>query len=370
MRKLGLYVHVPFCAVKCPYCDFYSVKYSRTTVDSYVEAVIAHMKRYASSELVADTLYFGGGTPSLLTGEHIRNIIEAAKEIFSFQGEITIEANPNSVSLQKLIAYRQAGVNRISYGVQSGVSKELEALGRKHTKEQVIQAADYAVAAGISNISADIMLGIPFQTQESLMETFNLLRKLPVTHVSAYMLKIEKNTPYAKSPLQSECADEDLLADMYLQAVDLLEQSGFLQYEISNFSKASFESKHNLKYWQQGEYLGFGPSAHSYYHGERFSFPNSILEYIATVGENRIVEETQVDLLEETILLGLRLKEGICPHIIESEFQLEQGLLERHLKKYCGCELMKQNEQRYFLTPKGFLVSNTIILELLETIGR
>lgn len=365
-QPIGLYVHVPFCAVKCPYCDFYSLPYRAADANAYLQAVGAEMERSAELGRKADTLYFGGGTPSLLFPQQVEKVVETAVRLFAFEGEITMEANPNTVNPTRLKEYRRAGINRISFGMQSGNAAELTALGRKHTVEQALSAVWMAANAGIEDISLDLMLGTPYQTAESLRQTLSLLKGLSVTHISAYMLKVEENTPYWENPLLVACADDDMLADLYLLCCETLEEMGFLQYEISNFALPGRESRHNCKYWRCEEYLGFGPAAHSFLDGRRFCNPSDLQRYLQAPGENAVVTDSAAGSPEERIMLGLRLREGIPLSLADS---LSPRAKRTFYLQAANCEkagLLRQTDDRLALTRKGCLVSNAVLAELLR----
>jgi oxygen-independent coproporphyrinogen-3 oxidase len=284
---LGLYIHVPFCSKKCPYCDFFSVKYSKQGVLEFVENIKNEIKTYPKEEI--DTIYFGGGTPSILPIEFLEQVVFSINEHFMVKTEeMTIEVNPNTVNIDNLREYKKLGFNRLSVGVQSLNDNELQFLGRQHSAEKALECIKNAKNAGFTNISADIMLGIPGQTVKNLSETIEKLQE--VQHISAYILKIEENTPFYGNIE----VDEDISADLYLFAVKKLEEMGFLQYEISNFAKKGFKSKHNLKYWKCEEYIGLGKSAHSFYGGKRYF-------------DRDIVTENNPGTYEEKTMLSLRL---------------------------------------------------------------
>ncbi|MGN1113575.1 MAG: radical SAM family heme chaperone HemW [Oscillospiraceae bacterium] len=363
----GIYVHVPFCAKKCGYCDFYSVAYSRGLVDEYVDAVCRNIRKYAYNGISADTLYFGGGTPSLLEPEQLERIIFAARTSFGLQEnvEITLEANPCTVNLQKLSGYKKAGINRISLGVQSADDKQLKKLGRLHNFEVAESAVYNSKKAGIDNISCDIMLGIPDQSMNSLVQTINLIAELPITHISAYMLKIEEGTLFDCESIKKSVADDDLLSDMYLKTVELLEEKGFAQYEISNFAKSGFESRHNLKYWQGKDYIGIGPGAYSFYKGKRFYVPEDAEKFVRDEFQTELDDDNFSDKLEEYIMLSLRLTSGAEFEKIEAlgGKNLRDDIL-RKAKELEKAGYCKVSSRAVSLTPKGFLVSNSIIAEL------
>ena len=339
----GLYFHIPFCRSKCPYCDFYSVKYDKSQSEKYVDRLIDEIKKYNGS---FDTIYFGGGTPSILEPELIGKIISASKSQFDIEKnvEITVECNPSKNLERDFEKYAEYGVNRISLGMQSARNEERFALGRVAGKSEVAKAIGDAKKSGITNISLDVMLGTPKQTLNTLDETFEFIDKMNVTHISAYMLKIEEGTKFFELKDRLGLADEDIVAQMYLKTVDSLKSLGFNQYEISNFSKIGYESRHNLKYWELNEYLGIGATAHSLWGGKRFFYDKNF----------SIIDDGIGGTEEERIMLGLRLNKGIDKSLIKKDFSqfIKMGLIEDLGKKIA-------------LTPDGMLVSNTIINELI-----
>ncbi len=344
----GLYIHVPFCLTKCPYCDFYSERYTVSLAKEYAAAVIRNLRRYPER---FDTVYFGGGTPALLYREIVD--ILAAVNIVS-NAEITVEINPCLCTDEILSELLAAGVNRLSVGVQSFDDRELSALGRRHKSIESERGIKRAYDAGFGNISADIMLAVPLQTQKTLKESIERLLSLPITHISAYMLKIEPSTPVGKNP--PALPDEDETAELYLQCCELLKKSGFKQYEISNFAKAGFESRHNLKYWRWEEYLGIGTAAHSFYDRKRFAVPRDIYKFINAETQPTENTDEYSNECDERIMLGLRLSEGISKELWEPL----KGALKRIPREY-----YRTDGGRLSLTPKGFLVSNEIIALLL-----
>lgn len=339
----GLYFHIPFCRSKCPYCDFYSIKYDCTLAEKYVNRLLDEMKKYDGS---FDTIYFGGGTPSIIESRLIRDIIDSAKTQFEISDncEITVECNPSSVTERLFEDYAHFGVNRISLGMQSARNEERFALGRAAGQSEIAKAVSSAKKAGITNISLDIMLGTPKQTLQSLDETFEFIDKMNVTHISAYMLKIEKNTKFFQMRDRLLLPDEDTVCDMYLKTIDALSVLGFSQYEISNFSKPGFESRHNLKYWELEEYLGIGASAHSLFSGRRFYYDKDF----------NIINDGIGGTDEEKIMLGLRLNRGI-----------DKSLIKKDYSRFIKSGLMSETDKSVSLTPQGMLVSNFIISELI-----
>lgn len=340
---------MPFCAAKCPYCDFYSQKYTGSAARAYTDAVIRNLKRYDEQ---FDTVYLGGGTPILLhryIGEILSGVCTCAN------AEITAEANPCLCTDEALYNLRSAGVNRISIGVQSLCDNELSALGRRHTAAQAEKAITDARRAGFGNISADLMLAIPQQTRTSLDATLDRLTALPIQHISAYLLKIEPETPFGNNPPDISL-DDDETAELYLHTVKRLAEKGFAQYEISNFSKAGYESRHNLKYWRCEEYLGIGPAAHSFYGGKRFAVPCDLHGFISSEYQPTQYTDENPDGFEERVMLGLRLAEGIPEELYKP---LEKALCKIPKQYY------KMENGRLSLTAEGFLLSNEIISLLL-----
>lgn len=352
MQPAGLYVHVPFCKRKCLYCDFYSAA-DMFRADDYVRAVIRNI---LAAGLTYDTVYFGGGTPSLLTDEQISAVLSAAD--ISDGAEISMECNPESADFAYLCGLKSAGVNRVSFGIQSLDDGELAALGRLHNADNACEAVLSAYRAGFENISADIMLATPMQTLKSLNRTFDRLLKLPISHVSAYLLKVEKGTPLSFDGLLLEkVPDEDETADMYLTAAERLSAAGFEQYEISNFARKGFECRHNLKYWRCEEYFGIGPSAHSFLDGERFYCSPDTEKFISDSSQERVSLGTGGDP-EEKAMLALRLtKEGLRLE----DFPEAESRAEPLLKS----GLVKKEQGALMLTAEGCLVSNEIICRLI-----
>lgn len=348
----GLYIHVPFCVRKCRYCDFYSVT-DISLADGYTTAVLRNV---SAIDEKFDTIYFGGGTPSLLTAEQIFKILSAVK--ISPDAEISMECNPNSVTENYLREIRGVGVNRLSFGVQSFGDNELKMLGRLHNVEEAISAIRSARAVGFENISADIMLAVAGQSKESLSKSLDTLDTLPLTHVSAYMLKVEEGTPLASDEnLLAQIPDDDMTADMYLFAVQRLEDMGFMQYEISNFAKNGFECRHNLKYWHCEEYYGIGPAAHSFVNGERYCCPKSIENFISAGSQEKVPLENGGGESEKA-MLSLRLtREGIAGSKLSADAYKNAEILVQK-------GLMKKEKDSFKLTPAGCLVSNRIIIFL------
>lgn len=360
----GIYIHIPFCQSKCPYCDFYSFKGEKEQKDGYLKAVLCCLKEYEKKVKAVDTVYFGGGTPSVFGGERIKTIIEYIKEHFTLKkAEITVECNPSSVTAELMETLAFAGVNRISMGMQSAVTSERKALGRLSGKEDVEKALQITKNAGIDNISLDIMLGVPGQTTESLDESLDFLLSADIRHISAYMLKIEEGTPFAKMQNSLSLPDEDEVCDMYLHTVKRLSEKGFEQYEVSNFAKKGFESRHNLRYWHCEEYIGIGPSAHSFFRGKRFYYDRDFDSFLKGA---KHTDDGFGGNAEEYIMLALRLKEGLCAEKFRKRFgkDIDKSIFAR-AEKFEKQGLLDIKNGVISLTAEGFLVSNYIIGELI-----
>ncbi len=356
----GIYIHVPFCAKKCPYCDFFSKNYTADNEMRFVRAIVRDIENFPE-RITSDTIYFGGGTPSLLKAESISLMLEALKNKFDIiSPEVTMEVNPSTVYRNKLELYRQAGINRLSFGVQSANDDELKLLGRLHNYEKAAAAVNEAYSCGFNNISCDIMTGLPAQTTQKLGHTIDMISDLPVTHISSYILKAEPGTPFYNEEFINTLPDDDYSAELYLFMVNKLEQKGFMQYEISNLSKKGYESRHNLKYWHCEEYIGFGPSAHSYHKGKRYFLPDSIEDFFKAPMSYKITDDAAGGY-DERIMLGLRLKEGIAL----DDYPEKAHIISERSEKFIKAGLMTKQNNRLSLTPKGFLVSNSIISDLI-----
>lgn len=364
---LGFYFHVPFCHGKCPYCDFYSLPDSPQAMDVYVQAVLASLapwrERLAGRELA--TVYFGGGTPSLLGADRLGTLLQAVGEGFSLapEAEITLEANPTRVDRDFFQGVRAAGFNRLSMGLQSAHREELRFLGRTHSPEDVIQAVGDARAAGFSNISLDLMLGLPGGSWEKLRDSIAFVAGLSVEHVSSYLLKVEPGTPFGERGV--ELPSEDDGADQYLLAVEELARLGYKQYEISNFARPGKESRHNLLYWRGEEYLGFGPGAHSFFQGRRFYYPRDLKAFLR--GEPPVDDGPGGDF-GEFAMLNLRLTRGLRREDCLARFGATGGaLFDEVLENAASCpkQLLRTQGDALSFTPEGFLVSNALLVRLL-----
>ncbi len=381
-KKLGLYVHVPFCLSKCAYCDFYSVRRpSEESTAAYVDALICHMKRYrdACRDYLIDTVFFGGGTPTSLPEKDLMRLIGALRRLFRLDpnAEFTIEANPATVTLPLLKKLRRSGVNRISFGLQSGVPEELRTLGRVHTLEGFEESFRAARQAGFDNISVDLMFGFPGQTMESLHRSLSYLTSFQPEHISLYNLRVEPGTLFGRMASEGKLRlpEEDLQADMYLAAVRYLRSKGYLQYEISNFARKGKECRHNLKYWNCEEYLGFGPAAHSFFNTYRFSAYPDVKRYIRAVtdltGDVELLDSNRQivgrECIGEYVMLRMRLNAGIDKREFSRRFGRSfDEMYGGRLEKYVRAGYARQDRDRVALTPRGFLVSNAILSDILD----
>lgn len=359
MNTLGIYIHVPFCGKKCSYCDFYSLNYNKNNADLYLRSVLRNIQYYSDRSRIVDTVYFGGGTPSLLPAESIAQMIDEIKKCFflSEDAEITLEANPNTLTPDKLRQLRDNGVNRLSIGVQSMIDSELKFLGRTHTADRAKKAVLDAAEAGFRNISCDLMIALPNQTAESVEFSINELAALPVDHISAYMLTIEDGTAFDKQNIRDIMPDEDSAAELYLSMVSCLKKKGFEQYEISNFAKNGFESRHNCRYWKCLDYIGIGPAAHSCYNGKRFAVMPNLQEFIDAPHQKIYITDESPCGFEESAMLRLRLAEGL--NIGECGEKSEDILKKIPTLQKAG--YVTYENGRLALTAKGFLMSNSII---------
>lgn len=319
-----------------------------------------------------DTVYFGGGTPSLMPIGEMEHIIKALYKNFNVRNdaEMTIEVNPDSADLKHLKRLSNLGFNRISIGAQSSNNDELFTLGRIHDFEQVKVAVENARSAGFENLSLDLMYGIPDQTMDSFKKSVLDIVSLSPEHISFYALKLEEGTPMAKNSANYTFPDEDAVADMYLMAVELLRENGYNQYEISNFAKPGKFSRHNKKYWELKEYLGFGPSAHSFLNKLRFSYVKDTDAYIDGILDNGVIVDKREEIhpyeqANEYVMLSLRTTDGISPTAFENKYYIYFDELEKELIKFSDMGYAERTGTNWRLTPRGFLVSNTIISELL-----
>ena len=367
-RPLGLYLHIPFCVSKCGYCDFYSVT-DRGLMRGYVSALLGHIREYGRtcSGYTVDTVYIGGGTPTCLGPKYLGRILQEVRSKFPLadDAEITVECNPESTDKKVLDMMKKQGVNRLSFGVQSAHDEELKKIGRIHTFQQAKDAVDLARAKGFANISLDLMYGLPGQTQEMFLDSVEQCLALGPRHLSCYGLKLEPATRMGRE--NPALPDDDAQADTYLAMCELLRKNGFEHYEISNFAKPGFRSRHNMKYWDLSEYLGLGPGAHSFMNGRRFAFARDIKAYIN--GEDILRDEEEVPSFQrqgEYLMVRLRTADGVDFLELEKRYNIDSTPYEEAFRSLLGSGLVAHQGTRWRLTEKGFLVSNSIINAIVE----
>ncbi|MBO5424877.1 MAG: oxygen-independent coproporphyrinogen III oxidase [Lachnospiraceae bacterium] len=394
-KYVSLYVHIPFCAVKCKYCDFLSFDgESYGTMLRYVDSLCQEIKLYApiAGDYIVRSIFIGGGTPSLLDEGLITNIMAFIRKTFTLDSdvEISIEANPGTLRHQKLNGYKSAGINRISIGLQSADDEMLKKMGRLHNYDQFVASFKAARRAGFNNINVDIMSGLPGQTIHSYVDTLSRVLEFGPEHISAYSLSIEPGTPFANDPAILESLPPEMIdRRMYEITKKLLAAHGYDRYEISNYARAGYECKHNMVYWTGGEYIGFGIGAASYFQGKRFSNKRDIFQYIELMEETgeKFVEMDNMEILyndtarklrenvtpvyidarmEEFMFLGLRMMCGISREDFEERFN--KDIYEVYgpvLNKYIDMGYMAAIDDRIILTDMGIDVSNTILSEFI-----
>ena len=374
--KLGIYIHIPFCRSKCDYCDFYSLAGRDDRMDQYQKALLSHIKETAplAQDFPVDTIYIGGGTPSYYGAKRLKELLGVIRKLYKVEkdAEVTVECNPDSVDVKSLKILRKAGVNRLSMGMQSANACELERIHRIHTPQQVNEAATAARKAGFTNLSLDLIYGLPGQTMDSWKDTVEHALSLIPQHLSCYGLKVEEGTPLAARVAQGEVLpDDDQQADLYLWTVGRLERAGYPQYEISNFAKPGFASRHNLRYWLTQPYIGFGPGAHSDFGGVRYSFDRDLDAYIQGVLQGGdIIDESEIipkrERCGEYLMLRLRTVQGINEQEYRSTYFMDFAPLQARLEQFRAQGWAEQTDGRWHFTPKGFLLSNQLIGDLLE----
>ncbi|HYL83174.1 MAG TPA: radical SAM family heme chaperone HemW [Candidatus Angelobacter sp.] len=389
MSKLGTYVQVPFCQTKCTYCNFHTGVVAKERFAPYAEAVCKEIRGHAAfleeagvnslrslRDTVVDTVYFGGGTPSLLEAEHLRNILSAIREALATElVEVTLEADPETIEVEKAAAWARAGINRVSFGVQSFSDKELAAAGRMHRREDVYRAVPILRAAGIRNISFDLIAGLPYQTKESWRQSLAELIALEPEHVSVYLLEVDEGSRLGKELLKGgprysagSVPSEDEMAEFYEMAQAMLGAAGYRHYEISNWAKPGFESKHNLKYWRREPYLGFGAGAHSFSGTQRWANAHDAAAYVNAVENGRLpveqLEEVTTEMaLEEELFLGLRQLDGIDVARIEREYGVA---LRARFEPLAAAGLVKRNGNVVRLAEERLSISNEVFVELMK----
>ena len=371
-KPLGLYVHVPFCRRKCLYCDFCSFAgQDDATMDAYVTRLCDELKSRASeaADHNVDTIYFGGGTPTLLSPAHFARLLDAIRAHYVLDGdvEITVECNPATADEDKLCALRRLGVNRLSIGAQSAIDEELASLGRIHTFEETKKTYRAARTAGFDNISLDVMFGIPHQTVDSFDRTLDEILSLAPEHISAYSLIVEPDTPFFEAGDTLPLPDEDAVCEMSDLLLARLRDAGYERYEISNFARGGKRSRHNLHYWSMDDYLGFGPAAHSLVGAVRTGHSRDLSAYL----EGRDITEPEETLDETTardeyVMLRLRLSDGVSKANFFARFgQKFDEIYAAAAEKFVAAGLLVDTPERIYFTDRGFSVSNTVLSEML-----
>lgn len=371
-EPIGLYVHIPFCEKKCNYCDFCSrAGLTGEERATYLKKLCGEIGNYRREEKIrADSVFFGGGTPSLLSPEEFSAVVRALRGSFDLLPgtEFTVEANPATLTREKLDGFRTCGVNRLSIGLQSIHENELKILGRIHTYTDFLSSFELARACGFDNISVDLMYALPGQTRESFHETLRAVAALSPEHISAYGLILEEGTPFYERRASLRFPGEDAECDMYEDAVRTLSDAGYRHYEISNYAKPGAECRHNLKYWLDREYLGFGVAAYSYFEGLRFGHCRDFAGYLR---QNR-PDPATVEVIDgaenayEYAMLRLRLADGISRAAYAEKFgrDFTRGR-EKKLAAFERQGLLFSDGDRIALTDRGFYVSNAILSEIL-----
>lgn len=381
MKELELYLHIPFCVKKCNYCDFLSAPAGEETRAAYVDALLEEIRGFDEPEdYEVVTVFFGGGTPSILPGQAIFRIMEALREKFSFRkgAEITLEANPGTVDKEKLSFYKKAGINRLSFGLQSADAEELEKLGRIHTWEKFLESFQLAREAGFSNINVDLMSALPGQTKESWEKTLRQVLALQPEHISAYSLIIEEGTPfyqlYEKDVERRDAGEEPELIPseeeeraMYEATGRILKEQGYLHYEISNYAKPGCECRHNLGYWQRRDYLGFGLGASTLLNPVRYKNTEDLEAYLGgDFSKKEFFVLTKDNQIEETMFLGLRVLEGVSKEQFREQFSCELRVVYRkELEKLEKEGLLEEEGDFVRLTSRGIDLSNPVLAEFL-----
>jgi oxygen-independent coproporphyrinogen III oxidase len=389
MKTLGIYVQVPFCQTKCTYCNFHTGVVSSERFAPYVDAVCAeiggHRGLYAAAgislpaglaDAVVDTIYIGGGTPSLLDASHLRRIVGAVRDNFAAElREVTLEADPETVTEEKAAAWVAAGINRVSFGVQSFCDAELQAAGRMHRRADVYRAAGILRGAGITNISFDLIAGLPKQTRVTWWESLGSLVELAPEHVSVYLLEVDEGSRLGAEILRGgnrysaeDVPNDDLMAEFYETACAVLGRAGYEHYEISNWGRPGFASRHNLKYWRREAYLGFGAGAHSFSGTVRWANAHDAAEYVGAIAAGRLPVEqleklTAASALEEELFLGLRQLEGIDVGRIEREYGVS---LDSRFERLTSAGLVEREGSLVRLAPGRVSVSNEVFVELMK----
>ena len=375
-KDLGIYIHIPFCVSKCIYCDFLSIPVNDDVKVDYVRALCGEIENFGvthKDEYEVTSIFYGGGTPSILKPFLMEQIMECIKANFYLKSdcEITVECNPGTVDLFKLTTYRELGVNRLSFGLQSVNDEELKALGRIHTYKEFLKSYEIALKAGFDNINVDLMSALPGQTVDSWKKTLRMITMLKTAHISAYSLILEEGTPLfdmVQNGVVTNLPDEDTEREIYEVTAEVLEKAGYHRYEISNYARDGRECKHNKIYWQGGDYIGFGLGAASYIGRKRFSNIRVLSEYTDKPLSDKedVTILSEEDMMAEFMYLGLRMMEGVKPSDFKNRFGRHiTNVYGDVIDKYTKIGLMEAGDNYVRLTPKGIDVSNVIFSEFL-----
>ncbi len=366
----GLYIHIPFCLKKCKYCDFVSFDNNHQLMGEYIDALVREMKEYEG--MLIDTIFIGGGTPTILPLELLEKLLVSIRDSFKISNEyeFTIEANPKTVTKEKLDLLKKYGVNRISLGVQTFNEDELKIIGRVHTSDDAKETIRLIKSEGFPNVNIDLMSALPEQTMLSFKDTLNNAIKENPQHISCYSLILEENTPLMKEYEEGKLKlpDENEEREMYEYACEFLKENGYEQYEISNFSKVGMESRHNIKYWECREYIGIGIATASYYNGARYKNTDCIGEYIKGGSKKEEYQTLTIkNKIEEFMMMGLRMTKGVSKKEFESRFKMEIGdIYKEEIERFKKSDLLIEDGDRIYLSRRGIHLSNSVMCEFLD----
>lgn len=366
MKKIGIYIHIPYCKQKCHYCDFISFSGKESSIEKYIQTIKKEIDECQHTDFDVSTIYIGGGTPSIIKEKYITEIINKIREKFIVlqNAEITIEVNPGTVTREKLKEYKKSGINRLSIGLQSTDNAILKKIGRIHTYQEFLESYNMAREEGFNNINIDLMFALPEEDEWGIAIQVSEIINLNPEHISIYSLIVEENTKIKEMIENNKITlptDEEERA-MYWKIKSLLEENGYTHYEISNYCKSGKNSKHNMDCWEQKEYLGFGTSAHSYFNGKRFSNKKTIEDYIENYNEKNIEEEqTKEEMAKEYMILGLRKIEGVSISEFERKFQINPLFYFRfEISKLVEEDLIEIDLDNIKLTNKGLDLANLV----------
>lgn len=375
VKDLGIYVHIPFCLQKCGYCDFVSFCSTDEQREEYISALITEIEKLSpfAKERTISTVYIGGGTPTTLSNSQLSRILNSLHENFDIKedAEITVEANPETVTLKLMRSLKDAGVNRISLGVQAMQDKHLKAIGRIHDVKKVIEAYASCKIAGFNNINYDLIFALPNQSKNEFLDGLCDLLKLEPPHLSLYSLQLEEGTPLYADKNNLKFVSEDEERNIYYEAREILKASGLYQYEISNFAKQGFESRHNLRYWNCSEYLGIGLNASSYFNNVRYTNPCDLTEYLNFVQNFKPLYKendalTENEQMSEILVLGLRKTDGIKLKDFEQKFKKDIfSVFKKQINKHIESGLISLSEDKLYLTEKGIDLSNQVLCDFI-----